>query len=70
MNKFFKTRSGKVVAVAAGSLAASSAFADTAATITGAFTGASANVQLAVGGVITLVAIVTGVSLIIGLLRK
>jgi|APLak6261673822_1056097.scaffolds.fasta_scaffold84189_1 hypothetical protein len=67
MYKFFK----KLLAGLGLSVAAiSAAFADTAATITGAFTGASANVQLAVGGVITLVAIVTGVSLIIGLLRK
>jgi hypothetical protein len=70
MNKFFKTRTGKVAVVAAGSLAASSAFADTAATINTAFSGAGANVQLAVAGVITLVAIITGVSLIVSLLRK
>jgi hypothetical protein len=56
---------GTAVATAAGS-----AHADVAADISAAFAGANTNVTLAVGGVIALVAIVTGVGLIVSLLRK
>ncbi|HEY8034243.1 MAG TPA: hypothetical protein VIF37_01470 [Methylobacter sp.] len=43
---------------------------DVAATITTAFATGQSNVSLAAAGVITLVAVVTGISLIVGLLRK
>jgi len=50
--------------------AAGVASADVGADISAAFTGANANVTTAAGGVIALVAVVTGIGLIISLLRK
>jgi len=50
--------------------AAGVASADVGADIAAAFTGANANVTTAAGGVIALVAVVTGIGLIISLLRK
>lgn len=46
------------------------ASADIATDITAAFTGATSNVTLAAGGIVTLVAVVTGIGLIVSLLRK
>jgi hypothetical protein len=71
MKTFFKNRYGKVsVAVAPLLVAAGSASATVADDITAAFTAAEANVTLAAGGVIGVVAIMTGIGFIIGLLRK
>jgi hypothetical protein len=69
--KFIKTKFGKVVAVASTSaLVVGNASATVADDITAAFTAAEANVTLAAGGVIGVVAIMTGIGFIIGLLRK
>jgi hypothetical protein len=69
--KFFKTWFGKVVAVASGFVAAvSTASADVATDITAAFTAAESNVTLAAGGLIGVVAIMTGIGFIISLLKR
>ncbi len=61
----------KVGLVAGGSLVASSAFAaDYATAITSAFTSATSNVSAATLGMVGLAALVTGVGLIISLIRK
>lgn len=66
MNKFQKAG-----LVASGSLAASSAFAaDYTTAITSAFTAATSNVSAATLGMVGLAALVTGVGLIISLIRK
>jgi hypothetical protein len=62
--------SNKLVQGSALMGSAAAAHADVAADISAAFAGANTNVTLAVGGVVALVAIVTGVGLIVSLLRK
>jgi hypothetical protein len=56
-----------------GALLASSvgvASADTAAAITGAFSAGQANLVLAAAGVVTMVAVLTGIGLVVSMLRK
>ncbi|EIC29839.1 MULTISPECIES: hypothetical protein [Methylomicrobium] len=50
--------------------ATAASHADMSSDISAAFTGATSNVTLAAGGVVALVAVVTGISLIVSLLRK
>lgn len=56
-----------------GALLASSvgvASADTGTVITAAFTAGQANLALAAAGVITMVAVLTGIGLVVSMLRK
>jgi hypothetical protein len=58
------------VAVSAGLVAGTAAAVDHSAAIDGAFTDGSTNVTTAVTGVIALVAIVTGLGMIVSILRR
>ncbi|MDO9139647.1 MAG: hypothetical protein Q7U38_04900 [Methylobacter sp.] len=65
--KFFRS-SSLVAASTLGYTGASSA--DVGATITSAFAAGEANLGLAAAGVITMVAVLTGIGLIVSMLRK
>lgn len=54
-----------ILAVSSGS-----AFADTGADITAAFAAGQTNLGLAAAGVITMVAVLTGIGLVVSMLRK
>ncbi|MDO6444129.1 hypothetical protein [Marinobacter sp. 2_MG-2023] len=67
----FGRRAAKVgVALTAGFAAGMATAADHSAAIEGAFTDGSTNVTAAVVGVIALVAIVTGLGMIVSILRR
>jgi co-chaperonin GroES (HSP10) len=66
-----RSRKAVVAAVAAGSaLTASMSHAVDDAAITAAYTGANTSVELTTTGMIQLVAIVVGIGLIVGLLKR
>jgi hypothetical protein len=65
-----KFASNKLVQGSALMGSAAAAHADMATDIGAAFTAAESNVGLAAGGVVALVAVVTGIGLIVSLLRK
>lgn len=73
-NKFValaQSKAAKAGAVGSALMAAAAtASADTAADITAAFTAAESNVTLAAGGIIGVVAIITGIGIIVSLLRR
>jgi|WetSurMetagenome_2_1015567.scaffolds.fasta_scaffold963894_1 hypothetical protein len=70
-NSFIVSQGKKALAVGTGlAVTTGIASADAGADITAAFTGAQTNVGVAVGGLIALAALVTGVGIIISLLRK
>jgi len=60
----------KFVAGSALFVAANAAFADTGTTITSAFTAGQTNLGLAAAGVITMVAVLTGIGMVVSMLRK
>lgn len=62
--------SKKILVGSALASAAGVASADIGATITSAFEAGQANLGLAAAGVITMVAVLTGIGLIVSMLRK
>jgi hypothetical protein len=74
MNKIkFLPQSKKACLIASGvalSTASGMASADIATAISGAFSAGQTNLGLAAAGVITMVAVLTGIGLIVSMLRK